>query len=1177
MKNSIRILSLLIILCNRLLLPLNVMGQSRIPGSFSSKENSGLYYVEPQTPNAASLGKYGDCPVSLFTGRPNISIPLYHFKSHNLTLPITLDYDAGGVLVNCLPGWAGQNWTLNAGGVITRNAKGRHDEYVYSSRTNFHNSQNYFQCHNTLLTLWLNSTDNYQALKQDIKYLQHDLAPDIFTFYFMGKSGKFFLGTDGKWKVLSDDNLEVLFDYTEPSNFITPLFRKFPNINEEQPKIIAGFKIRDEEGNVYQFGYDRNAIEYTINFWNMTLVDYDESWRASSWYLTRVTDRFGNELFKLDYERGAYLMQIFFSHYFSSITYEYDNEIYYYESGSYHNNQDFPYTISIHSPVYLSMISGAGMTVSIGSSYVPDQLSTENLYESFCARYMNYKPSIYDALIQRTSKFSDLAYSSYYNKNECYFFYLTSTRDDSLRNFRYTPQNDLNIDLLGHTRMKQLDYVAINGSKSRYYVFNHSYINRRLCLESISLQDSPENPGINVMSKYRFYYHDFDQLPADYLTRRVDHWGFYNNAMSIDSVYSNRQGNLLQLRASNLYYCRMGSLSEIEYPTGGTTVFEYELNTYGKYLKEDRQSTINASGNGGGLRIKSIKDYDSHNHTKLLKFREYEYYNPGTHVSSGELYAMPKYDWTVNLPCEDSHTIFHRLIRQSSSIVPLANSFGPSLGYKYVTEITKDITNPSSHAKKTIYEFSNLSDPYMKDYRFQPLYDNYPSSTPYDEFSELGFKRGRMLSEKTYDRNNELISAITYEYRTDDTESLFTYTSNLECEFANIALLEHYIGGVYKLFYPKYDIVKKTEKTRTTDGNFLTTVTEYNKQDYAIGNSDAIVRKCNSVKMTRMNGNDMLESTEERYSYPMTNSYFISDFYFPVTETKELWNGNTTKRTFTYYSNKSFQNGQHMVPIRETESVGPDAVNVNGYYGHTTIVYDYYNKMGQLIQFTRRGMAPTHLAWDAYGRLLSEQTGDLRKTYSYKKEGLMVNLRQPNGHTAYYGYDSFGRLAYTRDSLGILQRYRYNYRSYQSNDGNPDETPDTTYTPDTTGTYIDPDLALTVITTSCVASVYANSSINTDQKTFTIEWPQNVTIRVLLTTQQSSTWLSASVNKVSNNGTDIYNVYNCYGNNQTIDTSYTVFLTPGTYQVRSVTSHHNNDTSTRAYIQATFQAYQEHL
>ena len=189
----------------------------------------------------------------------------------------------------------------------------------------------------------------------------------------------------------------------------------------------------------------------------------------------------------------------------------------------------------------------------------------------------------------------------------------------------------------------------------------------------------------------------------------------------------------------------------------------------------------------------------------------------------------------------------------------------------------------------------------------------------------------------------------------------------------------------------------------------------------------------------------------------------------------------------------------------------------------------------------------------------------------------MVNMGQPNGHTAYYGYDSFGRLAYTRDSLGILQRYRYNYRSYHSNDGNPDETPDTTYTPDTTGTYIDPDLALTVITTSCVASVYANSSINTDQKTFTIEWPQNVTIRVLLTTQQSSTWLSASVNKVSNNGTDIYNVYNCYGNNQTIDTSYTVFLTPGTYQVRSVTSHHNNDTSTRAYIQATFQAYQEHL
>lgn len=110
--------------------------QSKFPGSEPATNGtvSNLYSV-PQTPISASLGKYGECPVSYFTGKPNISIPIYNFKSRSLTLPITLDYDAGGVLVNCLPGWAGQNWTLNAGGVVTRTIKGRPDEYEFPENT----------------------------------------------------------------------------------------------------------------------------------------------------------------------------------------------------------------------------------------------------------------------------------------------------------------------------------------------------------------------------------------------------------------------------------------------------------------------------------------------------------------------------------------------------------------------------------------------------------------------------------------------------------------------------------------------------------------------------------------------------------------------------------------------------------------------------------------------------------------------------------------------------------------------------------------------------------------------------------------------------------------------------------------------------------------------------------
>jgi len=43
-----------------------------------------------QSPNAASLGRYGDLPVSLFTGSPIISIPLHSMNERGVQLNIFL-------------------------------------------------------------------------------------------------------------------------------------------------------------------------------------------------------------------------------------------------------------------------------------------------------------------------------------------------------------------------------------------------------------------------------------------------------------------------------------------------------------------------------------------------------------------------------------------------------------------------------------------------------------------------------------------------------------------------------------------------------------------------------------------------------------------------------------------------------------------------------------------------------------------------------------------------------------------------------------------------------------------------------------------------------------------------------------------------------------------------------
>lgn len=45
------------------------------------------------SPNAASLGRFGDIPVSYYTGRADVSIPLYKTTQRGVELDISLYYD----------------------------------------------------------------------------------------------------------------------------------------------------------------------------------------------------------------------------------------------------------------------------------------------------------------------------------------------------------------------------------------------------------------------------------------------------------------------------------------------------------------------------------------------------------------------------------------------------------------------------------------------------------------------------------------------------------------------------------------------------------------------------------------------------------------------------------------------------------------------------------------------------------------------------------------------------------------------------------------------------------------------------------------------------------------------------------------------------------------------------
>lgn len=224
------------------------------------------------TPNATDLGKYGNFPVSYYTGRANISIPIYTMSVAGCEFPVALQYDTSGFPINSLPGWTGHNWTLQAGGAIVRTRNGAYDESNYPWRKG--HFQNFFSGPSQLLK----DIDNDYSLQANITHNTCYYQPDIFSFNFLGKTGRFFYGYDGQWKVFSDDNLDIIFNVADANNYINPFITQYPfrSTARQVSKSIKGFTIRDDKGFIYEFGGTTDAIDYTVPFYRQTNEEQEE-------------------------------------------------------------------------------------------------------------------------------------------------------------------------------------------------------------------------------------------------------------------------------------------------------------------------------------------------------------------------------------------------------------------------------------------------------------------------------------------------------------------------------------------------------------------------------------------------------------------------------------------------------------------------------------------------------------------------------------------------------------------------------------------------------------------------------------------------------------------------------------------------------------------------------------
>ncbi|EAY24080.1 hypothetical protein [Microscilla marina] len=219
--------------------------------------NANTQSLIPTSPEASGFGKYVDVPVSAYTGTPGVAVPIVNVRGKALTLPVSLSYHHKGLQVEGQSGRVGLGWNLSAGGMITRVVRGEVDEKSGMTRYD-----QVVDIQNTITQEFFGKID--QGFQ--------DGAPDVYTFNFLGHSGRFIL-YQNKAYFFSHSRLQVT--HLSGSNVFT---------------------ITGEDGATYTFGAVERVNNITGHVPNINTSDY-----ISSWHLTRVVSANKKDTITLHY------------------------------------------------------------------------------------------------------------------------------------------------------------------------------------------------------------------------------------------------------------------------------------------------------------------------------------------------------------------------------------------------------------------------------------------------------------------------------------------------------------------------------------------------------------------------------------------------------------------------------------------------------------------------------------------------------------------------------------------------------------------------------------------------------------------------------------------------------------------------------------------------------------
>lgn len=1011
-----------------LLAAVNAVGQSSI------SDQPSLTKITPPAPNAAALGKFGDVPVSLATGIPQVNVPLYSFQNidNSLSLDVALDYHAGGVRVDEMASDAGIGWVLNAGGAVTRTRRGIQDEvttygFMYAPSILDEGVGN--DCYNNYYPNFFGrvATNNY------------DGQNDIFTFNFGGRTGKFVYGKNGDFLMLTSNKLKV-------RNIIA---------SDE----IQKFEITDEKGARYVF----DAVERSDDGTTANFHVY-----ASAWYLTKIIAPFSTDSITLEYENE-------FSRYtagkFVTSSYKLGGGLAGEPPGK--NTPETSYNSVITNGKRLKKINfpnGVAMSFIYDTALRTDQLSSSSLYRlkqisisdgTFTRGYNLYHDySVNRLTLKKVTPYSSSGESAGYefsytgslpaflsNEQDHWGFYNSNPSGDMIPKYY---EKTTNVTLSGGTRATDPNRVKY-GSLTRMKYPTGGYTDFEM--EANTSEDPRLADTAYTIVKQR----SFSQgLYVSSSTPGILPFTFNGDPGSTCSFNLKIFQNGTCLGTPCYFWVEVkNSSNQIikQMNIDGTGSWQYEDNPftiglmqpgnyslavyvqsmdYGNYLTfewiedhnnhPDTTMTVVKDLYIGGLRIKSIKDYDGIR-TSPASARTYEYVKQNSTKSSGSLGILPTYEYPVfyefyegigvngaeTLPRDNRYNgygLINYIVRVSSPTQSLATINGSPVTYSRVVEnyVNDSVSNGKRECYFTSYTTGGLAG-----------YNPYPFTPP----TYFDWSFGQLEKEVIYNKDNDSVKVSVNQYQTSidnyyySTLRLLNFTSlalspvvyeyRYSPQLPGINSWDQVVQPIYyasRTFTPgagRKDLVKST-------------VTEYaNGVGMSIETSYAYDTAFNIKTVVSFNSKGEKIETVKYYPYEYNNSVAAAmkaaNMYSPEIST-EVWktigvskylvNGNVNQ----YAQLPSGLRSSGVAAFNSARAVASSSVaafNQSTFNRDTTL----FKKLVLFSQYTTKGF-------------LSEQSklNDVQQAYIYGYKGNYTIAEVKNAATneiAYSGFDEDGK------------------------------------------------------------------------------------------------------------------------------------------------------------------------